>query len=357
MSLVDKAANFIKAERLYLLMLIFIIAFNLLPSGGLVKEEKSSSFNKRAAIVLKDKMSSDEKFIRNLLEKNRPLVVLINGMVFASALVLSWGVFLLIRAAGLRLRGRKLIVTYEAPAFVNWEILDVFKVMMTFFFFGYVLMCFEVFIFPVSLTEGYDKRLATIVHSAVMDVTAILIVLYFTVKKFKGGIAVLGVSLRSFLKNLKVGIISYVGFLPILTLIFAVVITVLQITGYEQPPSPVLEIFYEESRPALLMVMTILVAVIGPVAEELFFRGFAYPAVKKRFGIKIAITAVSVIFAMLHMNVVAFFPIVALGILLAYLYEKTGSLIPSIAVHILHNSIILFLAYLYKTLGACAVGG
>lgn len=357
MSLVDKAMSFIKAERLYLLMFIFVIAFNFLPSRGLLKEEKPGFFNKRAVVVLKDKISSDEKFIRNLLEKNRSLVALINRVVLVSALVLILGIFLLIRQIRLRLTGRPFIVTYDAPHSVNWKILDVFKVMATFFFFSYVFMCFEFFIFPVSSTGSYDGKLATIIHSAIMDVTAIFIVIYFTVKKFKGCLAVLGVSLRNLLKNLKVGLVSYVSFLPILTLIFVIVIAVLQMTGYEQPPSPVLEIFYEESRPGLLMVMTILVAIIGPVAEELFFRGFAYPAVKKRFGIKVSIAVVSVVFATLHMNPVAFFPIVALGILLSYLYEKTGSLIPSIAVHIIHNSVILFFAYLYKALGSYATGG
>jgi membrane protease YdiL (CAAX protease family) len=39
-----------------------------------------------------------------------------------------------------------------------------------------------------------------------------------------------------------------------------------------------------------------------------------------------------------------------LGILLAYLYEKTGSLVPSITVHITHNLASLFMVFLVKAL-------
>jgi len=69
---------------------------------------------------------------------------------------------------------------------------------------------------------------------------------------------------------------------------------------------------------------------------------------RKRIGVRNAILLVSAVFAMLHMNIVSFFPIFALGVLLAYLYEKTGSMIPPITVHIIHNSAVIFFVYLYK---------
>jgi membrane protease YdiL (CAAX protease family) len=43
-------------------------------------------------------------------------------------------------------------------------------------------------------------------------------------------------------------------------------------------------------------------------------------------------------------------PIMALGVLLAYLYEKTGSIIPSITVHVIHNVGTVFMVFIAKYL-------
>nr|HPN66915.1 CPBP family intramembrane metalloprotease [Candidatus Omnitrophota bacterium] len=68
----------------------------------------------------------------------------------------------------------------------------------------------------------------------------------------------------------------------------------------------------------------------------------------RRIGARNAIIAVSLVFSLLHLNIVSFFPILALGVLLAYLYERTGSIIPCIAVHVVHNTAVVFFVFLYK---------
>jgi len=75
-----------------------------------------------------------------------------------------------------------------------------------------------------------------------------------------------------------------------------------------------------------------------------------YPALKKKIGITASIVCTSCIFGILHAHMVGFLPIVLLGILLAYLYEKTGSLVPSIFVHITHNVGMLVLVFVVKAI-------
>lgn len=85
----------------------------------------------------------------------------------------------------------------------------------------------------------------------------------------------------------------------------------------------------------------LLVCVVAPLAEELFFRGFLFGALRRR-GLVVAAGVSGLAFGLAHLggSPVGFIvPLALLGILLALLYERTGSLYPPIALHALNNSI------------------
>lgn len=84
------------------------------------------------------------------------------------------------------------------------------------------------------------------------------------------------------------------------------------------------------------LFLTTIACVVAPLAEETFFRGFLYPLLRNYIGKFAGMVVVSAFFAILH-GVHVFLPIFILGMFLVYLYEKTGSLIPSIVVHGIHN--------------------
>jgi uncharacterized protein len=100
--------------------------------------------------------------------------------------------------------------------------------------------------------------------------------------------------------------------------------------------------------PWLIGYSLLLACLIGPVVEELFFRGFLYPAIRKKIGMEWAAFASALLFALIHENSFAFLPIFVLGIALCYLYEKRKSLIACMSFHILHNSAFLFYFFLMK---------
>ena len=93
-----------------------------------------------------------------------------------------------------------------------------------------------------------------------------------------------------------------------------------------------------------------MVVILGPIVEEAFFRGFAYNAIKRKWGTSKAALLTAVVFAGLHGTLIGFLPIMALGLLLVYMYEKTGSLVSSITIHILHNGIMVGLLFLARHL-------
>ena len=122
-------------------------------------------------------------------------------------------------------------------------------------------------------------------------------------------------------------------------------------TGYEPPVQPIVGVLLEERDTSILWMSAFFAAVFGPVAEEIFFRGFMYPAVKEKWGKTAGIIGTSVIFSFLHVHVVGVLPIIALGVFLAYLYEKTGTLLVPIAVHIIHNVSMVILVFLVRGVG------
>jgi membrane protease YdiL (CAAX protease family) len=82
-------------------------------------------------------------------------------------------------------------------------------------------------------------------------------------------------------------------------------------------------------------------AVVAPLAEETFFRGFAFQGLKKRYGQGWGIFLSALLFSLAHMSPSGLVPIFILGLMLAWLFNKTKSIWPCIIVHCAYNSIAL----------------
>ena len=92
----------------------------------------------------------------------------------------------------------------------------------------------------------------------------------------------------------------------------------------------------------LLVLSAILVCVLAPLVEELFFRGFFFRALFNWRGLWPAAILTGVVFGAIHFGsspVGAIVPLMVFGFGLCLLYWKTGSLYPCIAVHAINNSI------------------
>lgn len=346
----DKVRRFASENRLYLVMFSFIVATEIFLAVSPIspKKEHLDVKKKLHRVLTPEEMIKQEDRIRDLLSRNKPLAVAVTVSTFASALALMAGLFLGISCIARKLNGKDIMPAYGSPPDVRWQFTDILRVIITFYFFIYAFQWIEANIFDLMKIKNIDENIFGVLNATLSDIIGLAIVLYFAVSKFKGGLAGLGLSFKEIKRDLKIAAGGYLTIVPVLAIIMVVVFIGLKVSGYEPPETKAFEILYGAKGPRLLFVLTVLVTVIGPVAEELFFRGFAYPVFRKKIGVRNAILLVSVVFAMLHMNIVSFFPILALGVLLAYLYEKTGSMIPSITVHVIHNSAVIFFVYLYK---------
>jgi uncharacterized protein len=85
----------------------------------------------------------------------------------------------------------------------------------------------------------------------------------------------------------------------------------------------------------------IIAVVVAPLAEETFFRGFAFQGLKKRYGSGWGLFLSALLFSLAHLSPSGLVPIFVLGLMLAWLFNKTRSIWPCIIVHAAYNSIAL----------------
>ena len=98
-------------------------------------------------------------------------------------------------------------------------------------------------------------------------------------------------------------------------------------------------VLLETSRdPLILVIMVITAVVIAPLWEEIVFRGYLHPVIKKFGGIWAGALCSSLLFAAVHNSLAAMLPLFLLALLMVWLYERTGSIWTPIAIHACFNA-------------------
>ena len=119
-----------------------------------------------------------------------------------------------------------------------------------------------------------------------------------------------------------------------------------QVTGSGRIPT-MLDIIpmFPPTIPGLLAAVA-LGAVAVPVAEEFLFRGVVYRWMRGRWGVAGGTVVTSLVFALLHPPGWVETPqIFLIGLLLAWLYERSGSLWPSMVLHGVNNAAGIVVIY------------
>jgi membrane protease YdiL (CAAX protease family) len=96
-------------------------------------------------------------------------------------------------------------------------------------------------------------------------------------------------------------------------------------------------------RYGTLIGTCVIIVIVAPIAEEIFFRGFLYRILRGRMGLWPALVIDGALFGAIHLTSggpLAVALIAPLGFLLCLIYERSGSLYPCIALHALNNCIV-----------------
>ncbi len=94
-----------------------------------------------------------------------------------------------------------------------------------------------------------------------------------------------------------------------------------------------------------LIAAGLMVIVVAPFVEELFFRGFFYRALRSRYSIVFAALIDGVLFGVIHFDfegadgLLLLPPLALLGVIFCLVYERTGTLWAPIGMHAFNNTI------------------
>jgi membrane protease YdiL (CAAX protease family) len=112
------------------------------------------------------------------------------------------------------------------------------------------------------------------------------------------------------------------------------------------PPEDAIVIGPEAGDLAAYMTWLVSACLIAPVSEEFFFRGYAFYAFNKRYGLLVALFVSALGFSAIHGSIYSLLPIFAAGVGLALAYHWSGSLVPPMVAHAVNNLIAVTMMYL-----------
>jgi len=111
------------------------------------------------------------------------------------------------------------------------------------------------------------------------------------------------------------------------------------------PTHPLSDELGSGANPFTIAMMFFAATVMAPILEELSFRGLLFPALTKYMKPVVAMLLSGCLFGMVHpQGPVLWASLAAIGSMSAFLTYRTGSLIPSMVMHAVHNASILTLS-------------
>jgi hypothetical protein len=136
------------------------------------------------------------------------------------------------------------------------------------------------------------------------------------------------------------GLVAWIGS----TAVIVIMAWLLEQVGLAPEPSAA-EVAIQRLNPFLTVLA---VVVLAPIAEEVFFRGVVFNAWLREGGRTYAYVGSAALFAVIHLTLVLIIPIFLLGLALAWIYQRTGSLLAPIAMHATVNGISVAIALLAR---------
>lgn len=107
----------------------------------------------------------------------------------------------------------------------------------------------------------------------------------------------------------------------------------------EVAPQPTLQVLQMAGSIPRRICFGFSAIVLAPIVEEILFRGIAYKALRDRGWPRFALVMSSVLFGLIHVNLMTFLPLTAFAVVLALLYERTGTLLAPMAAHAFFNAV------------------
>lgn len=344
-------AAFIRNHRTTFWMLVGTLIFYsfLMGLNQIAEQSPEVKELKKTESFSREDLKNQEEAFKEKIKQYPRLIGFITFAIFLTLLAgLGIDIFLLSR----KMRGLPIFQATAPPVTVGWGLREVAQLFIFLFFLEAVIILSEMTVGFFVDIKHWNRDVLLMANSLVRNLGVMCLVLVWAKWRFHARFESIGLTAKDFWKNVKRGIVGYLALIPILFAILLVLSFAAQFFSYEPEPQAVVQIYLKGSSDNILFIFTLFVALVGPVIEEIFFRGFTYTAFRDRFGVRWATIASAFLFALLHMNFIAFIPIFFLGVFLAVLFEKTRSLVPSMTVHMTHNFLMVNAALFFKGIAA-----
>lgn len=191
--------------------------------------------------------------------------------------------------------------------------------------------------------DAIETMLAEAVAIALLDAVLIVTVLLVIARK-GAGLRELGFKApaRGWLRLLGVIAIAYFAAIGVVN-IYGILIDVFGL-DFLKPGEQLPGDFYDHD--SVVILTGIAIVFMAPVAEEIFFRGFIFGGLRRYVNLPIAGLVSGALFALAHGDPGLVLPFAGVGLVLAYVYERSGTLWASIGVHFVFNSVSFILLLL-----------
>lgn len=193
-------------------------------------------------------------------------------------------------------------------------------------FITFVTIIFIEAVAKIVISMSRDHLIIILSATRVLEIILIILIVLIWGK----GISSLGLARSRMVSGFKKGLIWSAGFGTVVFFVFLI----LFVAGTN--PLTFIHADLPENRSEIILFFFI-AGMVGPIAEELFFRGIIYGFLR-RWGMLFALVLSTLVFVLAHPVI----PRISLsqvigGIVFAVAYEVEGSLITPITIHVLGN--------------------
>ncbi len=193
-------------------------------------------------------------------------------------------------------------------------------------------------IFDPEFETTAGRNAAQLVVGLSFGGTAIGFALYDAKGKLKGAFDRLGLTGRIALATIGLTALAWLFYI-----LFAAILTPLLQPDQQDVTR---ELGTDKDSVVSIAIAAVLIVVLAPLSEELFFRGFMFASLRNSMSLWPAALISALVFGLLHLsggNIGVAIQLAVLGVILAWLYERSGTLWAPIMAHTLNNTIAFIL--------------
>lgn len=204
-----------------------------------------------------------------------------------------------------------------------------------------------------SINENAGELTPWIAVAAVLLLQIPLIAVFFFLRhfvphEFGGRLNSQSYSLGAALKEAAPLFLMFLPVIWIVTFVWTKFLEIFQSLGVieEIEPQELITLFQGGGDPIAIGLLIIFAVILAPLVEELIFRGCIYRFLKSKMAFIAAQVLSGTVFAMMHGNLLSFVPLIMVGVVLARVYEKSGSILVPMCFHAFFNAFSLLMLFI-----------